>query len=369
MRFVAALLMACVAGCGKPATPAPPSSSGPASPATPGWRASLDGATVPEVPASGKICGESFTVNDAEFEDGRLTLKEGGGGGEMHFTVFVMLDRGSIPENRTWNVKADKEFGHPNVSWMFAPGGGRGSNAESVSNGYSMKLEFGKESGKKLPGKIWLCMPGETKNFVAGTFVATVKGFILRNGEADRTEDSLELLEWLADERLRKENSGKQVEVTKLTWGIMWGGAKGSGGQDVEWKLDGVNKGWLKFRFAKENGSWGVSKVWPGEQIPEAHPEKAPAQNDATPEAVKFLAAVELERILAGKIAHVRMGSAPTLKSGVAACCEATWQVEGEESWIQKALLFKWTDAGWAFDRMLAEGERFDAGTGAVEKK
>jgi len=41
--------------------------------------------------------------------------------------------------------------------------------------GYAMRLEFGKESDGKVPGKIYLCLPDEGKSFVAGTFQLELK--------------------------------------------------------------------------------------------------------------------------------------------------------------------------------------------------
>ena len=38
-----------------------------------------------------------------------------------------------------------------------------------------MRLEFGKLSGGKLPGKIYLCLPDQEKSFIAGTFEVQVK--------------------------------------------------------------------------------------------------------------------------------------------------------------------------------------------------
>jgi len=40
---------------------------------------------------------------------------------------------------------------------------------------YALRLEFGQESGGKLPGKLYLCLPDESKSCVAGTFTAEVE--------------------------------------------------------------------------------------------------------------------------------------------------------------------------------------------------
>ena len=117
--FVLSVL--CIVGCGKgspstPATgPAPAfgggTSGGSATPA-PGWRASLAGATIPDVPVFGQIHGEPFTVEIAEIQNGILHLKQGKEFfANKEFTVFLFLkEEGSIPEMKSWSVKADKEF-------------------------------------------------------------------------------------------------------------------------------------------------------------------------------------------------------------------------------------------------------------------
>lgn len=391
--LLALVLTLVIAGCRKAAAPPPPA-PGPApagggsapSPQKPGtfrgeWRASLKGAGIPDVPAGGQVRGQEFAVEIAEIENGILHLKQGKKFfADREFVVFLFTkEKGSIPENRTWEFEAERKYDRPHIHVGYKKSGEDMPSHDMFMSGYSMKLELGKESGKKIPGKIWLCVEAEKekgeadgaerKSWVAGTFTATVKGFILRNGEPDRTEDALDLLPWLMEERLKKENPGKAVAVTQSAGGMMSTGEKtGIGSVDVEWTLGGAKQGWLKGRFEKKNGEWAVSKVWPGDQIPEAHPEKVPDLKAKGVEGLRYLAAVELEKVFKGKIVHIGGGLYPTVKEGVAAACQASGQIQGEDSWFQKTLLFKWTENGWAFDRVLAEGERFNAMTGAVEK-
>ncbi len=385
-NFAAVLVLLALAGCRKPAAPAPtpasPSSSAQAPTNGAGWRASLEGATIPDQPVSGQVRGEPFTLDSAVLENGILHLKQGKEFfADKEFVVFLFTkERGSIPENRKWEFKAEKAYDRPHIHVGYKKPGESMPEHDMFMSGYSMKLELGKESGKRIPGKIWVCVEteekkgeaggGDRKSWVAGTFTATVKGFILRNGQADRTEDALELLPWLAEERLQKENAGKKVKVTNSSGGMMMtGAATGSGATDVEWTLDGAKKGWLKGRFEKKNNEWAVVKLWPGDQIPEAHPDKLPDLKTGGRAALKYLAAVEIEKLTAGKVIHMQGEPSPQMKEGVAAACQASWQVEGEDGWVQKTLLFKWTDAGFTFVRVLEEGERFDPATGAVDKK
>jgi hypothetical protein len=41
--------------------------------------------------------------------------------------------------------------------------------------GYALRLDWGQISGNRLPGKIYLCAPDETKSYVAGTFNADIR--------------------------------------------------------------------------------------------------------------------------------------------------------------------------------------------------
>jgi len=54
--------------------------------------------------------------------------------------------------------------------------GGNAPKQRSFVNRYALRLEFGKLSGGKLPGKIYLCVPDKEKSFLAGTFEVQVNG-------------------------------------------------------------------------------------------------------------------------------------------------------------------------------------------------
>ena len=46
---------------------------------------------------------------------------------------------------------------------------------ENFDGGYAMRLEFGALAGNRMPGKIYLCLPDETKSYVAGTFNVEIR--------------------------------------------------------------------------------------------------------------------------------------------------------------------------------------------------
>jgi hypothetical protein len=45
----------------------------------------------------------------------------------------------------------------------------------TIRSGYAMKVEFGPVANGVIPGKIFLCLPDESKSWVAGTFRAEIK--------------------------------------------------------------------------------------------------------------------------------------------------------------------------------------------------
>ena len=59
--------------------------------------------------------------------------------------------------------------------WFWREGNMRVT--ETFTNGFAMRLEFGKVSSNRLPGKIYLCLPDEMKSYVVGTFTAEIQNF------------------------------------------------------------------------------------------------------------------------------------------------------------------------------------------------
>jgi hypothetical protein len=77
--------------------------------------------------------------------------------------------------------QTDKIMDKDGKSW-FSPVGGIQVNSVDSEQAprtdllpkATMRLEFGKRAGDKLPGKIYLCIDDAEKTFVAGTFEAAV---------------------------------------------------------------------------------------------------------------------------------------------------------------------------------------------------
>jgi hypothetical protein len=178
---VAAMLAVGIAslGCGKggaPTPPAAPHGAGPDQPAPPAaW--SLDPATLayPDRPAAGRVHGQDFTPDQVKLEGNVLRFRQGKEFfPDREIQVFLFTDPEAIAQGLHVEARPDSQAGsqvpHVNLAWM--EGGGGVPKTESFSSKYAMKLDLGKADGRKLPGKVYVCLPDADHSFLAGTFTA-----------------------------------------------------------------------------------------------------------------------------------------------------------------------------------------------------
>ena len=143
----------------------------------PTWRKNVTRVSIPSAPAEGMAHGARFKVNAATFENGVLMLQQRKDSSlGPAFMVFVFLKEGETIDGKKFKVKAnDDTFGIPHIHFMYQVEGEDVPETDMFMQDYAMKLEFGKVSGGKLPGRIYLCLPDDKKSFVAGTFEAEMK--------------------------------------------------------------------------------------------------------------------------------------------------------------------------------------------------
>lgn len=129
--------------------------------------------------ASGKIHGREFTPDKVQLERGILTLSQGNDFfPDLAVKIFLFLDEGDKPEGKTYRVAAKRSFGarSPHIHLQWKETGKRVPQTEVFTDGYVMKLEFGKVSRGKLPGKINLRLPDTARSRVSGTFAIDLGG-------------------------------------------------------------------------------------------------------------------------------------------------------------------------------------------------
>ena len=137
------------------------------------WMLDLGTAAIPSSTAAGRIHGKDFIVERAILQSGTLTLRTGRGG-PVEFGVIINFG-GAQPESlagQSLNIttNADKAAGVM-LRWKDDDQ----QSKVTITNGYALRLNFGQLSGNHLSGKIYLCVPDETKSYIAGTFNADIR--------------------------------------------------------------------------------------------------------------------------------------------------------------------------------------------------
>jgi hypothetical protein len=137
------------------------------------WGSDLSDAVFPDVTAAGKINGEGFVCQKAVLLGGVLMLRQYRDGlREVKVIINLPAEQAEELQGKFVEVLTNTAA-PPRV--MLRWENNQQSLAETVTNGYALKLSFGDPSKHMLPGKIYLCLPDEEKSRVAGTFNAEMR--------------------------------------------------------------------------------------------------------------------------------------------------------------------------------------------------
>jgi hypothetical protein len=151
----------------KPGSVAPPASDT-------NWMLNLEGVEIPDAPAAGRIHGQDFLAERANFStNGTLTIRAGTRG-TVEFGLTVNFSGAAVESlaGQAINVATNAEkAARVMLRWKEGNQTGR----ENFDGGYAMRLEFGALANSLLPGKIYLCTPDAAKSYVAGTFNVEIR--------------------------------------------------------------------------------------------------------------------------------------------------------------------------------------------------
>lgn len=145
----------------------------------PTWMADISRAEIPKKPASGKLHGETFTLERAELQGGVLSLRQGQEFfADLEFKLFLFVDGPGQLENQGLEIIDEenpptKTVPHVYVSWK--PDAKSLPKTKSWTGDYVIRIKFGQIKNGRLPGEIYLCLPDLKQSFVAGTFNAILK--------------------------------------------------------------------------------------------------------------------------------------------------------------------------------------------------
>jgi hypothetical protein len=134
----------------------------------------LDGVTIPDSPAAGRIHGQDFLAERASFSTNGILTIRAGTRGTVDFGLNINFSGATADSlaGQTINVatNADKAA---RLTLRWRDGGQ--TMRDNFDGGYAMRLEFGALANNRMPGKIYLCTPDETKSYVAGTFNVEIR--------------------------------------------------------------------------------------------------------------------------------------------------------------------------------------------------
>ena len=137
------------------------------------WLLDLGTNAIPDVPVVGRIHGQDFIIERANFQNGSLMLRAGTRG-PVEFGLFINFS-GAKPEalaGQAINVTTNADrAAKVTLRWKDADGTAQKENFE---DSYALRLEFGALEKNRLPGKIYLCTPDAEKSYLMGKFTANV---------------------------------------------------------------------------------------------------------------------------------------------------------------------------------------------------
>jgi hypothetical protein len=221
---------------------------------------------IPAAPAKGQVHGKPFVVEDSYIENGVLTLRLGKDvTTDLEVKVMLPGSPWETPAGKNFKVMEAGGAGTPQVALAWKEDGQSVPSEQKFADKYSMMLEFGQEKGKKLPGKIQLNLPDETKSHVAGTFEADIRGFRIVDGKPDLSADSVDTLQYLALRELLKDDPNKSLEVISFRDGrYAQAGSPGknmTGSIEVEYRVGQGSPAVQQFQFEKDAGAWKVVRA------------------------------------------------------------------------------------------------------------
>jgi hypothetical protein len=333
---------------------------------------------IPAAPAKGQVHGKPFVVENSYFESGVLGLRLGK-------DVTADLEVKIMFPGTAWETPAGKSFKVTNAGAPFAPqvvlawkeAGQTTPSERKFNDKYTMVLEFGAEKDMKLPGKIHLSLPDETKSHVAGTFEADIRGFRIVGGKPDLTADSVETLQYLALREMLKDDPNKSLEVQGFRDGRYApsesAGTNMTGYIEAEYRIGQAPPSVQRFQFEKVTGTWRIRSVLSGNQLDEAHPVQVPGAKDPPTRMLTYLAAKKLESEIQKKFpdktiyeSEFKPRHSDKYKIGI---CEVSYKLGSGGEKLKTAYLFRRQTGGWTLDRALGDKEKVDFDTGRVVKR
>ncbi|MFO1476557.1 MAG: hypothetical protein U1F98_07895 [Verrucomicrobiota bacterium] len=159
-------------------TPAAAGGTGGSAPAVsridPHWQPNLEHTLIPTEPVRGVVRDRPFQSNRAVVQSGSLALRQGTSDSpDLVINVYLPAEEPAQLQERSFLFATNDSGSVPRVALRWMEGDLR--VAQMFTNGYALRLEFGKLDSNRIPGKIYLCTPDASRSWVAGQFEAEVR--------------------------------------------------------------------------------------------------------------------------------------------------------------------------------------------------
>lgn len=139
------------------------------------WSLNLKNEAFPRSEAAGRIHGAGFLVERVTLQGGNLTLRQGQTWPpDLGISISFFAKQGEELSGKLIEVTSDRPGPIPRVILRWKDD--RGQNlTETIGAGYALKVQFGEVAGGRIDGRIYICLPDESKSFVGGTFDAEIR--------------------------------------------------------------------------------------------------------------------------------------------------------------------------------------------------
>ena len=138
------------------------------------WRTDLSDASWPNTPAAGRIHRKNFIVERSVLQGPVLVLRQGASSQpDLAYVLFLPETNARELGGYQLDVTTNASSTPPRVLIRWREGDLQVS--QTFTNGYVMKLKFDQISKDLLPGRIYLCLPDNSRSYVAGTFAAEIR--------------------------------------------------------------------------------------------------------------------------------------------------------------------------------------------------
>ncbi len=131
-------------------------------PAAAGWTSDVSKAAFPDHPVEGKVHGMHFALKSATLRGANLRFNSENG---PSLEIFG-LDQPVA--GQSCEIQPADSSANPRVKLTWNEGDV--IQSATYGKGYGMKLQFAQVVNRKVSGKIYLCLPDDSRSYVAGTF-------------------------------------------------------------------------------------------------------------------------------------------------------------------------------------------------------